>query len=74
MVEYVDLIMVVGVAIFALSFPAIVSAFSHGNPPRAAILAIVVGGVMMLYANASRPGGYTLAEMPQVFSRVLTGT
>ena len=73
MVEYVDLIMVLGVCIFGLSFPAMVSAFSHGQPPRAAMLAIFAGGVMMLYANASRPGGYSVAEMPQVFIKVITG-
>ena len=73
MVEYVDLIMVLGVCIFALAFPAIVNAFSHGNPPRAGILAIFVGGVMMVYANSARPGGYSVAEMPQVFVRVVTG-
>jgi len=74
MVEHVDLIMVLGVCIFGLAFPAIVSAFSHGRPPRAAVIAIAVGGVMMLYANSLRPGGYALAEMPQVFSRVISGT
>ncbi len=73
MVEYVDLIMVLGVCIFALAFPAIVGAFSRGAPPRGAIMAIVVGGLMMLYANASRPGGYSLAEMPQVFAKVISG-
>jgi hypothetical protein len=73
MVEYVDLIMVLGVCVFGLSFPAMVNAFSHGQPPRAAMLAIFAGGVMMLYANSSRPGGYSVAEMPQVFMRVITG-
>ena len=73
MVEYVDLIMVLGVVIFFLAFPAMVGAFSRGAPPRAAILAIFAGGIMMLYANASRPGGYSVAEMPQVFMRVISG-
>ena len=73
MVEYVDLIMVLGVCVFGLAFPAMVGAFSRGAPPRAAMLAIFAGGVMMLYANASRPGGYSVAEMPQVFVRVITG-
>ena len=73
MVEYVDLIMVLGVCIFALAFPAMVGAFSRGSPPRAAMLAIFAGGVMMVYANSARPGGYSVAEMPQVFVRVITG-
>ena len=73
MAEYIDLIMVLGVCIFGLSFPSMVGAFSRGAPPRAAITAIVIGGLMMLYANSSRPGGYTAAEMPQLFMSVVTG-
>ena len=73
MVEYIDLIMVLGVCVFALAFPAMVGAFSRGAPPRAAMLAIFAGGVMMVYANSMRPGGYSVAEMPQVFIKVITG-
>ena len=73
MVAYVDLIMVLGVTVLALAFPAAVGAFSRGAPPRAAMLALFAGGCMVVYANASRPGGYTAAEMPDVFVRVLTG-
>ena len=73
MVEYVDLIMVLGVYVMGLAFPAAVGAFSRGSPPRAAMLALFAGGVMMVYANGARPVGYTAAEMPQVFVRVFTG-
>ena len=73
MAEYTDLIMVLGVIVFALAFPAAVGAFSRGAPPRAAMLAIFAGGCMMVYANMSRPGGYTIAEMPDVFIRVISG-
>ena len=73
MVEYVDLIMVLGVCVFGLAFPAMVGAFSRGAPPRAAMLAIFAGGVMMVYANSQRPGGYSVAEMPDVFIKVITG-
>lgn len=73
MLAYVDLIMVLGVCIFALAFPAMVGAFSRGDPPRAAMLAIFAGGVMMVFANAQRPGGYSVAEMPEVFVRVISG-
>lgn len=73
MVEHVDLILVLGVAILALSFPSMVGAFSRGAPPRAAMLALFAGGVMILYANSIRPGGYTVAEFPQVVMKVITG-
>lgn len=73
MVEYVDLILVLGVTILALAFPAMVGAFSRGTAPRAAMLALFAGGVMILYANSARPGGYSVAETPQIFLRVITG-
>ena len=73
MVAYVDLILVLGVVVLALAFPAAVGAFSRGAPPRAAMLAFFSGGCMVAYANASRPGGYTFAELPDVFVRVITG-
>lgn len=73
MVAYVDLILVLGVAILAMAFPTAVGAFSRGAPPRAAMLALFAGGCMIVYANASRPGGYTAAELPDVVMRVLTG-
>ena len=73
MAEYVDLIMVLGVTVLGLSFPAMVGAFSRGAPPRAAMLALFAGGIMILYANSSRPGGYSVAEIPQLFIKVMTG-
>ncbi len=73
MAAYVDLIMVIGVVVLAMAFPTAVGAFSRGAPPRAAMLALFAGGIMILYANSSRPGGYSVAEMPNLFMRVLTG-
>ena len=73
MAAYTDLIMVLGVVVLFLAFPSAVGAFSRGAPPRAAMLALFGGGCMIVYANASRPGGYTVAEMPDLFMRVLTG-
>ncbi len=73
MAEYTDLIAVLGVFVLFLAFPAAVGAFSRGDPPRAAMLAIFGGGAMFVYANSKRPGGYSIAEMPQVLLNVLTG-
>ncbi len=73
MAEYTDLIMCIGVLVIFLAFPAAVSSFSRGAPPTMAILALAVGGAMIVYANSSRPGGYSVAEMPQLFMKVLTG-
>ena len=73
MAEYVDLIAVLGVIVIFLAFPAAVGAFSRGEPPRAAMLSLFAGGSMYLYANSMRPGGYSIAEMPQIFIKVISG-
>jgi len=73
MAAYTDLIMVLGILILAAGFPAAVGAFSAGRPPKLAIFAVVVGGVMILYANSTKPGGYRVEDMPQLFVKVITG-
>lgn len=73
MAAYTDLILVMGVFVLFLAFPTAVGAFSRGAPPRAAMLSLFAGGVMIIYANASRPGGYSIAEMPDLVIKVLTG-
>ncbi|MEL7149232.1 MAG: hypothetical protein AAGK71_00790 [Pseudomonadota bacterium] len=73
MAAYTDLIMCLGVLAIFLAFPAAVGSFSRGAPPRGAILSLVVGGSMIVYANSSRPGGYSVEEMPNLFVKVLTG-
>lgn len=73
MAAYTDLILCLGVVVLALAFPAAVGAFSRGAPPRAAMLALFAGGSMIVYANASRPGGYSVAELPDLFVKVITG-
>ncbi len=73
MAAYTDLIMVLGVLVIAMAFPTAVGAFSRGDPPRAAMLSLFAGGVMIVYANASRPGGYSVADLPDLFMRVITG-
>ena len=73
MAEYTDLILVLGVGILALTFPAIVSAFSRGVPPRSAMITFFLGGLMVLYANSRKPEGYSAAELPQIVMKVISG-
>lgn len=66
-----DLALVVGSVILGLGFPAIVSAYSYSQPPRAAMLCFVVGGGLVAYAMSHAPGGYDFADMPRVFASVV---
>ena len=73
MAAYTDTFMILGILVFAAAFPAAVGAFSRGAPPRAAIIAFVIGGGMIVYAQSSRPGGYSLEEIPRLFMSVFVG-
>ncbi len=67
-----DLIFVVGVAIFALSVPAVISAFStSGMSLKPAIGCVAVGGALMLLASSQSTEGYSLTELPRIVMRLL---
>lgn len=70
-----DLFLIVGLVVAILSIPAMLAAYSAGVPPRVAMIAAVVGGALIVFAIANKPGGYRLTELPgvaaQVFERYL---
>ncbi len=66
-----DLLLVLGITVGAFSIPAVISAFSDSRPPRAAAIAIVVSGSLILTAFVTKPGGYTAHQIPEVFARVI---
>lgn len=66
-----DLFLVMGVIVAAFAVPAVISAFSDSRPPRAAAIAVLVGGGLILLAFVTKPGGYSPGQIPEVFARVL---
>lgn len=68
-----DLLLVIGLCLAAFSVPAVLSAVADGRAPRAPALTILIAGGMVLYALNSRPGGYTLSDVPEAFVRVIAG-
>ncbi|RLJ41104.1 hypothetical protein BCF46_2892 [Litoreibacter meonggei] len=68
-----DLILVLGIVIGVLTVPAMLSAFLDGSAPRVATIAAVVSGGMIIYAAYNAPGGYTFADLPEVFTGVVAG-
>ncbi|MGY3438813.1 MULTISPECIES: hypothetical protein [unclassified Marinovum] len=67
-----DLALVIGVIVSVLALPSIVSAISDGRAPRAAAIAVLIGGGLVVFAVSSRAGGYTVDELPEVFYRVVS--
>lgn len=66
-----DLALILGLIIAAFTIPSILSAFSDSRAPRASAMVILIAGALILYGVSTKPGGYTLAEIPDTFFRVV---
>ena len=66
-----DLILILGLILAALSLVGIMGAISDGRGPRASALTVLIAGGMVLYALTTKPGGYTLQQIPDVFYSVV---
>ena len=64
--------LVIGIVLIVLTMPSIFGAMSGGRSPRAAMILIMLGGGLIALAAYQKPAGYTFAEVPGVFSRVLS--
>ena len=65
-----DIYLVIGFVVAAFAVPAVISAVADARPPRAAAIAVLVGGGFVLLAFLSKPGGYSAAQIPEAFVRV----
>lgn len=66
-----DLVLLVGIAIAALSIPSVLSALSDRRAPRASAITILIAGGLIVFAMQGKPGGYRLAQMPDVVVNVI---
>lgn len=66
-----DILLVIGLVVCVFAVPAIVSSLSDRRAPRTAAIAILIGGGLVVWALMEKPGGYTLAEIPDVIARVV---
>ena len=68
-----DLSLVIGLVLGILAVPSILSAITDGRPPRISMLTILIAFGFLFYALYTKPGGYTLQEIPNVFMQVVGG-
>ncbi len=66
-----ELLLIIGVVVAVMSVPAVISAFGAGRPPRAATVAAVVGGALIVSAIAMHPGGFKAQDLPEIAARVI---
>ncbi|MEQ6202020.1 hypothetical protein ABMC88_03100 [Sulfitobacter sp. HNIBRBA2951] len=66
-----DLALVIGLIVAAFSIPSILSAISDRRAPRASAITVLIAGGLIVFAIQGKPGGYQLAQIPDVFVNVI---
>lgn len=66
-----DLLFVIGLVMGLLAFPALLSAFSESRAPRSAAILIMISAGLIAIATMRKPGGYSVADAPDVFFSVI---
>lgn len=66
-----DLLLVIGIVLAAFSIPSLLSAYSESRPPRVAAVVVVGALALVAWALSTSPGGYSFAEIPKAFVRVI---
>ncbi len=67
-----DLVFILGLIIGVLSIPSMLSAYSEGRSPRVPAVVLVLAAGLVAYAVNQRPEGYDIADIPDVFMRVVS--
>lgn len=67
-----DLALVLGIVLAALSIPSILSAISDRRAPRASAITVLIAGGLIVFAMQGKPGGYSLAEMPDLVMNLIS--
>lgn len=63
--------LVVGIILAVMSVPSVVGALSDGEAPRAGAIVAMIATGLITFAIMSRPSGYAISEIPEVFMRVV---
>jgi len=66
-----DYYLVLGILLAGFSIPSVLSAVSDRRAPRASAITILISGGLILLAIQTKPGGYRIEEIPDVFVRVI---
>ena len=66
-----DLALILGLIVGGLSIVGIFGAIADGRGPRASAITVIIAGGLIIYALATKPDGYTMDQIPQVFFGVV---
>ena len=66
-----DLFLVIGIVIFVLAIPSLLSAWVEGRVPRTGSAMVFISGALVVTALTRHASGYSFAEIPGVFFSVI---
>ncbi len=66
-----DLALILGLIAGGFAIIGMLSAISDGRGPRASAITVLIAGCLIIYALVTKPGGYAMAQIPDVFFGVL---
>ena len=67
-----DLLMVMGIIVCAIAILSLMAARVDGRISRLGQAMLLIGGVLVVVAIVHRPGGYTIAALPDLFFNVIS--
>lgn len=62
---------VIGLVVGVFAIPSVMGALADGRVPRAASIAVMVGGGLIALAVRDNPGGYSIGDIPDIFVSVV---
>ena len=66
-----DLAFILGLIIACFAIPSVLSAYSDSRAPRTSAVVVLIAGGLILYGMATKPGGYAIKDIPDVFFGVI---
>lgn len=66
-----DYLLTIGLVVGLFSIPAMLSAYADRRPPRASMAAFILSAAILAVAYVRHPGGYALADVPNVVVAVI---
>jgi formate-dependent nitrite reductase membrane component NrfD len=66
-----DLVLTLGILLFVLTIPSLLSAWVEGRAPRVGAIMLIASIGMIVAAQLYRPGGYVFDEVPGIILAVV---
>jgi formate-dependent nitrite reductase membrane component NrfD len=67
-----DLVLTIGIVLAVMSVPSLLAAWAESRAPRIGLVLAVAAIGMIVTALMTRPGGYSLSEVPTVMLGVVS--